>query len=341
MDPTANAVHVNAPLTNISIAYMQEATNFVADRVFPNIPVRKQSDKYWKYDRSDFWRNQMQVRAPGTESSGSGWKMDANSTYFADVWALHKDIPDQVRANADDPLNLDSDASQWLTQQGLIAREVSWASAFFTTGVWTGITGAAADVTGVAASPSTNEVLQWSDANANPIADVKAYSDTVWLLTGMRPNTMVLGRQVWTKLSEHADLIDRIKYSGGVSPSSPAIVSLQATAALFELERILIMDGIYASSAENPSFETAMTTASIAGKKALLCYVPPAPGLMTPSAGYTFSWTGYLPGQGSYGQVVSSFRMGHLKSDRVEMEMAYDQKVTCTDCGVFFNSIVA
>lgn len=341
MDPTASDVHVNRPLTNISIAYMQDASGFVADRVFPNIPVVKQSDKYFRYDRTDFWRNQMKLRAPGTESAGSGWKIDSSQTYYADVWALHKDIPDQVRANQDDPLNLDNEASQWLGQQGLVAREVNWASAFFTTGVWTGISGSAADVTGVAASPSTNEVLQWSNASSDPIVDVKAYKDTIWLLTGLRANTMVMGRQVWTKLSEHADLVDRIKYSGGVGPGTPAIVSLQATAALFELDRLMVMDGIQATSAENPSFETAMTIASIAGKKALLAYVPPRAGLMTPSAGYTFSWTGYQPSQGPQGQVVSSFRMGHLKSDRIEMEMAYDQKATCTDCGVFFNSIVA
>jgi hypothetical protein len=31
-NPTAGDVHVNRPLTNISIAYMQDAAGFVADR---------------------------------------------------------------------------------------------------------------------------------------------------------------------------------------------------------------------------------------------------------------------------------------------------------------------
>ena len=42
-NPTASDVHVNRPLTNISIAYTQDASTFVADKVFPNIPVAKQS----------------------------------------------------------------------------------------------------------------------------------------------------------------------------------------------------------------------------------------------------------------------------------------------------------
>jgi hypothetical protein len=338
MNPTQGDVHVNKPLTNISIAYLQDVAGFVADRVFPNIPVTKQSDRYFRYDRSDFWRNQFQKRAPGAESAGGGWKIDNTPTYFANVWALHKDIDDQIRSNADDPLNMDRDATLWLSEQAIISREVNWAAAYFTTGVWTGITGAAADVTGVAASPSTNEVLQWNDVNSNPIEDVRKYSDTMHQLSGKRPNKLTMGRQVWTKLIDHPDMIDRIKYSS--TNTTPAMVSKQAVAAIMELDEVLVMDGIQTTSAENPSFETSMTTAFIAGKKALLSYAPASASILQPSAGYTFSWTGLL-GAGSMGMRVSNFRMEWLKSDRVEGEMAYDQKAVATDCGVFLNTIVA
>lgn len=336
-NPTAGDIHVNRPLTNIAIGFMQKAEGFVADRVFPNVPVEKQSDSYFEYDRSDFWRDQFRKRAPGTESAGGGWKL-STSTYYAHVWALHKDIADQIRANTDAPINMDRDATNWLAMQGMISREVNWASNFFTTGVWKGVTGGAQDVTGVSASPVGEEVLQWNDDNSTPIADIKAYSDRIWLLTGFRPNKLVIGRQAWTKLSEHPDIVDRIKYSS--SPTNPTIVSRQAIAALMELDEVLVADGIQVTSPENPSFETSMTTAAIVGKKALLVYANPAPSLLTPSGGYTFSWTGYL-GAGAMGQRISRFRMEHLKSDRIEAEMAFDQKVTCATCGVFFNNIVA
>ena len=55
---------------------MQEAGNFVADQVFPNIPVSMQSDRYYTYDRGYFNRDEMQERAPGTESAGSGYEVD-------------------------------------------------------------------------------------------------------------------------------------------------------------------------------------------------------------------------------------------------------------------------
>lgn len=339
-NPTAGDVHVNAPLTNISIAHMQAADAFVADRVFPNIPVQKQSDRYYKYDRADFWRNSFTVRAPSTESSGGGWKLDNTPTYYARVWGLHKDIDDQIRANADSVLDMDRDATLYLSQQAMIAREVTWIAAYFTTGLWTGVDGTVGDVMGMASSIAGNDVVQWDQTSATPIQDVKLNADKSQQLTGFRPNKLVLGRQVWSKVSEGSQFVDRIKYSGGVSPAVPAKISLQAAAALWEVDEVLVAQGVYATSAENPAFETAKTTAFLAGKHALLVYSAPAPSLLQPSGGYTFSWTGYT-GAGGMGQRIKKFRMEWLSSDRVEAEMSYDQKLVSSDCGVFFSGIVA
>lgn len=46
-NPTQGNVHVDAILTNISVAFMQDQTQFGADRVFPIVPVQKQSDKFF------------------------------------------------------------------------------------------------------------------------------------------------------------------------------------------------------------------------------------------------------------------------------------------------------
>jgi hypothetical protein len=331
-NPVASDVHVSVPLTNISIAYMQAATGFVADRVFPNIPVSKQANRYTRYDRSDFWRNQFQKRAPSTESAGGGWKIDNTANYFADVWALHKDIDDDTRANQDEQIDMDRDATIWLTQQALISREVTWAANNFTTGIW------GTDITGAASAPSASQVLQWNDAASDPIVDITKKSDVVHLASGIRPNKLVLGRQVWSVLKDHSDTLDRVKYTGG--NNTPAIVTRQAFASMCELDSIEVMDGIQVTSPENPSYETSMTTAWIAGKNALLVYANPTPSLLTPSGGYTFSWTGRVAAS-QQGTRISRLRIDQIKSDRVEGEMAYDQKVIAKDCGLFFGSVIA
>lgn len=338
-NPVKGDIHVNRPLTQISIAYMQDVSGFVADRVFPNIPVNNQTDLFFKYDRADFWRDQYKKRAPGTQSAGSGWKIDTDN-YRADVWALHKDVSDQLRGNEDSPLSFDRDSTLWLGEQAMISREVNWAAAFFTTSIWTGIDGTLGDITGVPGTPSTNEVVQWNDADSTPIEDVTEQATNIQRRTGKRPQKLVIGREVWDQLKNHPDIVDRIKFSGGVSNTVPANVSKEAVAILMELDEVMVMEGIQATSDENEDFEGSLVTAFIAGKRALLVYAAPAASILTPSGGYTFSWTGFLSA-GNMGNRIKKFRMEPEESDRIEGQMAYDQKLVSGDLGVFFNDIVA
>lgn len=328
MKPTPSDVHVNQPLTNISIAFMQEASSFVADRVFPNIPVAKQSDVFYEYDRHYFNRDEMSVRAPATESAGGGYAVDADSNYYAPVYAFHHDIDDQRRANSDNPLDPDREATEIVSTKALIKREKTWSSTYFTTSVW------GTDMTGVASGPTTGEFLQWNDAASSPIDDIETGKATILEETGFEPNTLVLGYQVWKALKRHPDVVDLIKY--GQTPGSPAVVTLQALAAILELERVLVMKAVETTTAEGASTQT---SAFIGGKHALLVYAAPNPGLMVPTGGYTFSWNGYL-GAGAQGQRITKLRMDPIKSDRVEIEMAYVQKVIADVLGYFFSGAV-
>jgi len=329
MNPTPGDVHVNQPLTDISVAFIQKATNYVADKVFPNISVSKQSDLYYTYDRAYFNKSNMEVRAPSTESAGAEFKVDATPNYFAPVHALHHDIDDQRRANADSVLDLDREATELLTGQAFIRREKLWVSKYFAGGLWTG------DVDGVAsAENNTTTFRQWNDAASDPINNVRKGKSSVLQSTGFEPNTLVIGQAVWDALVDHPDIVDRVKY--GQTAGGAARVNIEALKALFEVDNIHIMKAVENTAATG---QTA-THAFIGGKKALLCYSAPTPGIMTPTAGYTFSWTGYTGAAGA-GQRIKKFRMENLSSDRVEIEMAFDQKLVAADLGYFFDTIVA
>ena len=71
--PTQNSVHLDKLLTNVSIAYLQNPDSFIAGRVFPVLPVSKQSDKYLYLDAADFNRDEMKVRADSSESAGGNF----------------------------------------------------------------------------------------------------------------------------------------------------------------------------------------------------------------------------------------------------------------------------
>lgn len=326
VQPTRGDVHVDRPLTNISVAFMQGAENFIADRVFPVIPVAKQSDRYFTYDRGMFNRDEMQLRAPGSESAGASYTLSTDS-YNADVWALHKDVADQVRANADTPLQLDREATEFLTVKALIRKEKAWASKYFTTSIWT------TQRAGVSGSPTGTDFQRWDEAASTPIEDVRRGARAMHELTGFRPNKLVMGRAVYDALLDHPDIVGRIDRG---QTTGTAIVMRQNLAALFEMSEVLVMDAI-----ENTAVEGASNShAFIGGKNALLAYSAPSPGIMVPSAGYTFSWSGMLGG-GALGTRIKRMRMEHLESDRIEIEMSFDQKRVAADLGVFFSACVA
>lgn len=338
MNPTLNAVHISRPLTNISIAYRQTAADFVADRVFPLIPVQKQADQYFTYDRSYWFRSEMQKRAPGTESAGGDYKI-GTANYACDVFALHKDVFDQIRANEDSPLNSDRDATEWLTLQAMIKKEKDFANKYMKGGIWV------FEADGVASAPTaaasfdptnagSNDKLHWNDANSNPIEDIRQAKRFMKQRTAQTANVLTMGQAVYDTLLDHPDIIDRLKY--GQTAGAPAMAGRESLAKLFEVDEINI-----AAAVENTAVEGAAETNNfIVGKHALLTYRPARPSLQVPSAGYTFGWTGYLGG-GVGAFQVSKFRMEHLKSDRIEGEMAYDQKLVSADCGYFFDGIVA
>lgn len=316
--PTTNDVHVDAILTNISVAYIQDQGNFIANQVFPSVPVEKQSDKYFKYTKGDWFRDEAQLRAPSTESAGSGYSLSTD-TYSTSVYAFHKDVDDQVRANADNPLNPDRDATTFVTQRMLLRQEIDWNTNYFTTGIWD------TDVAG------GSDFTVWSNyTSSDPIEDIETGKSTMLTNTGFMPNTLVLGYDVFRQLRHHPDIVDRIKYTSSEVPAEGIL------SRLFGVDRVLVTRGIKNSGAEG----AADSFAQIHGKNAALYYVAPSPGLLTPSAGYQFAWRGVSDGMGQ-NIGISRFRMPELRADRIEAQMAWDYKVVSTDLGYFFSACVA
>ena len=52
--PKMQDAHIDRALTNMSVAYMQDASNYIADIVFPILPVKRQADLYYIYNTGDF-----------------------------------------------------------------------------------------------------------------------------------------------------------------------------------------------------------------------------------------------------------------------------------------------
>lgn len=313
--PTRSDVHVNRPLTNISTAYIQRAEDFIADKVFPIVPVMKQSDLYFQYDKKFWFQTQAQVRAASSESAGSGYHVAATGQYFAKVWAVHKDVDDQIRANADQPLDMDRDATLFVTQQLLLRREKEFNNSFLKAGIWTGH----ADFT-----PS----VLWDNASSNPMQDVDNLKQSIKGQTGFLPNTMIVSPDVYFVLRNNPAVLDRIKYT------QRGIVAEDLLASLFGVERFLVAAAVQDSNPEGESSSMGYLIAN----QGLLVYSNPAPSILQPSGGYIFSWQG-LFGAGAQGNRIKSFRIEERECDRIEGQMAFDMHQVGADLGCYMTGL--
>lgn len=312
MQPTNPQVHINRPLTNVSVAYIQDANEFIADRVFPRVPVGKKSDSFFVYDEEAFARAIAAPRSGATESAGGGYDV-STSTYNCIQQSFHKDVPSDVAGNMDVPLSPYNDATEFVTRAMLLKREADFANAYFKTGVW------ATDET------PTNK---WSDyTNGDPLGDVQNAVRTIQKGCLVRPNRMLIGPEVFDALKDHPDLVDRYKHTSSRS------LTVDMLSALFGVE-IMVGEGVQVTSKEG------QTTAKnfIFGKHALLVYAAPRPSLLMPSGGYTFTWNAY---GNEFGARIRRYPMIHLNdAQRIEGDMAYDQKVVSPSAGYFFNAAV-
>lgn len=319
--PTRSDVHVNRPLGSIAVATIQEPNDFIHMHVFPNVPVMKQSDRYFVYTRDYWFRTGAAKRAPATESVGSGFHIDNTPSYFCDKWAFHVDVDDDTRQNADDPIDLDRDATQFITQQLLLRREKLFVAKYMAPGVWGGLQ--MTNSSGVLVPTDFTPSVLWSSDNSNPMNDVAILKTNIKRTTALTPNTLVVSHAINERLKEHPLVLDRIKYT------QTAVVSEDLLARLFGVDKYLVASAVENLSQEGQTAQYDFITKDMF----LLTYAAPQPGILKPSSGYIFSWSG-LFGASAFGSRIKTIRMDMLEADRVEGEMAFDMHMVSADLGV-------
>ena len=322
---TTSEVHVDQALTNVSIAYAQESDSFVASRIFNSINTSQLSNKYHVFDKDQWLRSQADLRGTGSPPKGANFTM-STGTFSYQQYGMHMDVDDYVAANADAGVDILTSATQYVTEKLLQKRDEVFAAAAFTTGIWTGSS------TGTDIGVGSGVTTAWSASAGTPIKDISDQQAACHAKTGRTPNVLLLGKDVYSALRDSDDLLDRVKYS------EKGIVTTDLMASLFGVDEVIV-----ASSIENTALEnaTAVYAPIFDADDALLIYRPQNPGLLTPAAGYMFSFTGVAGADQFEGLRTLRYRMDSNHSERIESLAAFDFKVTGADLGVYFNEVVA
>ena len=304
-NPAKGDVHTNSVLSGVSVMYKND--DYIADQVMPVVPVKKESDLYYTYTRN--WRLPVALRAAGAEAAEVEWNVGTDN-YSCIEYALKDLLPDRVRDNADKPLSMDADTTENLTDIIQLLREKRIADVVFTGG-----------------NHGTTSALsgsnQWSDyAGSDPIGDVRTAMNTVHAASGKLPNTLVMGREVFIKLLDHPDVLERIKYT------QTGKITAAILASLFEVDKILVGNALYDSS----TVDASESLGYVWGKNVALIYAQQSPGLKKVSYGYQFQSRGFR---------TKKWREEGRDGDFFESGEIRDEKIVASACGYLYTTVVA
>lgn len=322
--PTPGDLHFNATLTNFAVAWKQEAVRFVAGRMFGEVPVDKQNDKYFVWDEGDFFRDEAELKTPNSDPPMLNLRLSTDQ-YFCDQYHIGGLVSEADLANQDAAVNKEESVTRAIVNKLLIKREAEWISSFFTGGKWTGST-TAADLVGGTHSPL------WSNyTTSDPVRDLRAQISYLVRL-GLDPKDLKLGlgQDVFSVLLDHPKFLERYEQV------QASILNEQLMAAVLGIGEVMVARASKATSAENAS---PATISYMHAGHALLVYAPAGVSVDMPSAGKMFTWTG-LTGAGENGIRVRRWWDNDKSGWKIVGDSAFDAKLTSSRLGVFFQQYI-
>ena len=301
--PTRRQVHVNQPLSNVAISYKNSF--YIAEEVFPIVTVQKQSDLFYKWDKRAWFSLRAGTRAPGDPAPTADYGITTGS-YHAHNYSLAKQVPDEVEANADEPLRPLVTATEFVTDGLMLSMEDRVATLITASGNW---------------STASNPGTKWSASNSDAWGDIDNLVHTVEGQVGRMVNTAIISRNAWQALRNHPDLLDRVKHQREGARIEPVDL-----AGWFGFDKVLIGRAIKDISKEG---QTA-SMVDVWGDMMWVGYVPDSPSIDTPAAGYVFRWNE---------RQISRYREDIRHRDLIEAEEYCAEVITASDAGGIFSDV--
>lgn len=269
---TALARVYDPVLSNIAQGYRNN--EFVGNALFPVVPVGQRGGRIISFGREDF-QLYATARAPGsnTKRIQVGY---SGAPFTLEQHALEGFVPFELQDEASAVPGIDLARRSVNAVQNIIDTRLEKAQADLAT------------TAGNYAASNKNTALAgatlWSDpAGSDPLANVMAGREAIRAATGRYPNTMVVGPKVLNALQVHGDIIDRIKYTGGLG----RVATAADLAAYFQVERFVVGSGVYMDSSG--------AFVDLWGKNVVLAYT--IPGSLAdqgaPTYGYTYRLRGF------------------------------------------------
>lgn len=308
---------VSPLLTSHSLKYTND--NYIAEKLFPVVMVQKDTAQIATYGMDNL-RVAQSIRAQGSSTNEINHSVSIGAHYVLKEHALKEFIALEEMENADNPITPKQDAVENLMDRMWVIKEKALADTLSNTAV-------------ITQNVTLSGTSKWSDYNnSDPIANIQTGIDAVRAGSGKMPNTLVFAYNVWSKLIQHPDFVDRAQ---GAVVVTADVVSQLLKSTFPSIKQIIVGDAQYNSGVEGGTDALAEIWNGIC----LVAYIEATPRLKSRSLGFTY--------QRKASRVVDELPMGSgsheawdRKGDFVRVTDKYDQKLVDVKCAYLVKSAV-
>ncbi|MBQ4419613.1 MAG: hypothetical protein II870_08260 [Synergistaceae bacterium] len=300
---------VDPILTSITLAYKN--ARYIADFVLPRVKVPAESFKYRVFDKETY------LTVPDTSIGRKGMANEvellfserpANTVdHGLDMVISLKDI-DAAKLQGYDP---QQKAVEFLTELLTLAREQRVAQLVFNAAVY------------------TSQVKQLENAEkfdndaSDPIDTIIQAMDVPFF----RPNTVVMGREVFSALSRHPKVL-RTVYPNA---DGNGIINAQQLTTILNVDRVLVGEARL-----NLAKRGGTNIQSVWGNNVALLYIDPKAGVQdVPTFGFTAEYGN------REGRVISDPNVGRKGANRVKVSESINELIAAPDLGYLLQNVIA
>lgn len=315
---STTAFPVNPELTAVAIGYKNRDIDLIADAVLPRITTPMKFS-YTKYNQADGYT---------VPSTRVGRKSEPTMVDFGGVlvpdecvdWGLDDLLPNseieawQAMPKPASAISPEAKSASLLSGLVLLDREIRVASTVFNAATY--VPGNQSTLAGTS---------QWSDfANSNPLDALLTALDVPLF----RPNMVVLGQAVWTKIRQHPRLIQ----AANASAQTGGAITRQQLADLLEVRDVVVGTG-FANTARKG--QTAAFS-RVWGKSCALLYVgADLANADQPCFGFTAQFGTRIAG--SIPAPTRGLRGGQI----IRVGESVKEVICAADAGYYFQNAVA
>lgn len=248
-------------LRDTSLSAWELKANTYASGIVPSKSSKLSTGLYWRYDKQYFMSTQVAARQAGSVPPVAKYAADT-ATFQIPSKHLSVAVTTDEIVEASDTLAPLNDAALFLGNNFVVDYELDFANNFLVDDVWgfqaegvgtivsTPVAGSnqvaiVGDVTEVIGGTNPAQFLQFDDPSSDPINIFLEAIRTIQLDTGLRPNKLMIPRQVMDKIRDNDQVNQYAANTLGINGGESQVKTILSQHLEISTENIVVVEMVY------------------------------------------------------------------------------------------------